>query len=207
MTDNAAMVAPPIRRPAVPPRSGTAAGRIRIIGGHWRGTRLPVPDLPGLRPTPDRVRETLFNWLAPHLPGSACLDLFAGSGALGLEAASRGAARSVLVERERQAAQALRDAVHRLQAQARVEIVHGDALAWLAAADGRRFDIAFVDPPFAQALWQPALDALAPRLAAQCLLYVETPPGTDLILPPGLQPFREGHTRDTHYRLLRRDRA
>ena len=111
-------------------RRGGHTNQLRIIGGQWRGRRLEFPDLPGLRPTPDRVRETLFNWLAPVLPGARCLDLFAGSGALGIEALSCGAAEVVFVERQPRAVHALRENLARLNAAgARVEAV--DALAWL----------------------------------------------------------------------------
>src|SRR5690606_15336453 len=126
-----------------------APGRIRIIGGTLRGSRLDVPDRPGLRPTADRVRETLFNWLQPVLPGARCLDAFAGTGALGLEAASRGAASVLALERDPALATALRAAVQRLGATT-VEVHAADALAWLARPPDRRFDIVFLDPPFAE---------------------------------------------------------
>ncbi|MDN5782488.1 MAG: RsmD family RNA methyltransferase, partial [Luteimonas sp.] len=115
------------------PRSAKAAprgreGSVRIIGGRWRGTRLPVPDLPGLRPTSDRTRETLFNWLQPALPGARVLDLFAGSGALGLEALSRGAREALLVERDAKLAESLRQTVSRLHAEDEAKIAVADAL-------------------------------------------------------------------------------
>ena len=129
-----------------------AGGRVRIIAGHWRGRRLAVEDEPDVRPTPDRVRETLFNWLAPDLPGARCLDLFAGSGALGFEAVSRGAARAVLVDRSRAVGDRLRGECERLDAAGAVRVVEADALDWLtrppAHGGGRStFDIVFVDPP------------------------------------------------------------
>ena len=143
------------------------AGSVRIIGGHWRGTRLPVADLDGLRPTADRVRETLFNWLMPVLPGARVLDLFAGSGALGFEALSRGAAAATLVERETGPATALREVAARLPGGEAAEIVRMDAISWLtpAAREGRRYDIAFIDPPFAGGLWKRAITAVEPLLA------------------------------------------
>ena len=113
------------------PASRTEAGKVRIIGGRWRGTRLSVPSSPGLRPSSDRVRETLFNWLMPVLPGARVLDLFSGTGALGLEAVSRGAASAVLVERDAALAQALRDVSTRLSAQDQVEVVQAEAVGWL----------------------------------------------------------------------------
>ncbi len=122
------------------------SNQVRIIGGQWRGRKLPFPDQQGLRPTADRIRETLFNWLAPLLPGAHCLDLFAGSGALGFEAASRGAARVVLVENNAPAVQVLSANQQRLDAGA-VSIVHSDARQYLTGSQGS-FDIVFLDPPF-----------------------------------------------------------
>jgi 16S rRNA (guanine966-N2)-methyltransferase len=123
-------------------------GKIRIVGGEFRGRRIAVPDRPGLRPTPDRVRETLFNWLGQSLEGLACLDLFAGSGALGFEAASRGAARVVMVEQDRAAFEALKKARDLIGAR-QVELVLEDAFAYLKRSD-QRFDVVFLDPPFGQ---------------------------------------------------------
>ena len=122
------------------------AGAVRIIGGRWRGSKLTVPDLPGLRPTSDRARETLFNWLAPWLPGAKCLDLFAGTGALGLEAASRGADAVVLVDSSRQAAALMRETAKRLGGDM-VTVVCATAAQFLQHAD-EQFDVVFVDPPF-----------------------------------------------------------
>lgn len=140
----------------------TSRGRnqVRIIAGTWRGQRLRFADGPGLRPTADSNRETLFNWLQPLLPGSHCLDAFAGSGALGLEAASRGAAAVLLVERNRKAAAQLHDNVQMLEAGDRVRIHHGDAVA-LLRGPGRPMDVVFLDPPFAGDLLEPACQALA----------------------------------------------
>jgi 16S rRNA (guanine966-N2)-methyltransferase len=122
-------------------------GKVRIIAGEYRGRRIPVAQKPDLRPTPDRVRETLFNWLGQWLDGLACLDLFAGSGALGFEAASRGAARVVMVEQDRAVFQHLRRMRDAIGA-ARVELVHDDAFAYLKGAGP--FDVVFLDPPFRQ---------------------------------------------------------
>ena len=125
-----------------------AGGRVRIIAGRWRGRRLAVEDEPDVRPTPDRVRETLFNWLAPRLPGARCLDLFAGTGALGFEAVSRGAAEAVLVDRSRAVGARLRDECERLGAGGAVKVVEADALQWLACPPAAApFDVVFVDPP------------------------------------------------------------
>lgn len=188
-------------------RANASAGRpgsVRIIGGRWRGTRLPVPDRPGLRPTSDRVRETLFNWLQPVLPGARVLDLFAGSGALGLEAASRGAAAAQLVEADPQLAQALADAAARLDPDGRVAVRRGDALAFLREHAGERYDIAFVDPPFAAGLWPAVLELLPARLAADAWLYVESPAGQAPALPADWVLHRENGTRDVRYALYRR---
>src|SRR6185295_1615265 len=146
---------------------------LRIIGGKWRGRRVQFPALPQLRPSPDRVRETLFNWLAPVIEGARCLDLFAGSGALGLEAVSRGAASAVLIDREPQVHAALTASVARLGA-ADVEVVCADAFAWLARA-GREFDVVFVDPPFGDGLAARACSALEASacLALGARVYVE----------------------------------
>lgn len=136
------------------------SGTVRIIGGKWRGTRLPVRDLPGLRPSGDRGRETLFNWLQTHIRGSHCVDLFAGSGVLGLEAASRGADRVTLVEKSRLAVADIQASLQRLQAD-RVELVHADALVWLAGCKPQSVDIAFIDPPFGSGLETRALHLLS----------------------------------------------
>jgi len=180
---------------------------VRIIGGRWRNTRLQVPQVQGLRPTSDRVRETLFNWLMPKLPGARVLDLFAGSGALGLEAVSRGAASAQLVERDPALVAALRGVVERLGAQAQVQVAAGDALRWLETAPPMRADIVFVDPPFAAGLWAPVFELLPRHLAEGAWLYVEAPAGAMLQLPPGWQPYREGGTRDVAHALYRRATA
>lgn len=176
---------------------------MRIIGGRWRGTRLPVADSPGLRPSSDRVRETLFNWLQPALPGARVLDLFAGTGALGLEAVSRGAVSAQLVEADPGLAQALQGAVARLGAAGDVAVHQGDALAWLRGQTGR-FDIAFVDPPFAAGLWELVLAALPALLASDAWLYVESPSNQVPTLPAEWGLHREGRTRDVRYALYRR---
>ena len=144
--------------------------KVRIIGGEWRGRRIPVIDRPGLRPTPDRVRETLFNWLGQRLDGRACLDLFAGSGALGFEAASRGAARVVMVENDRQAFAAL-EKFREQVGMPHVELLFEDAFAFLARDN--KFDVVFLDPPFGQNAAAAALEKLPPRLAAGARVYIE----------------------------------
>ena len=147
-------------------------GQVRIIAGDYRGRRIKVAARPGLRPTPDRVRETLFNWLGQRLDGESCLDLFAGSGALGFEAASRGAARVVMVEADRETYQAL-EATRTLIGARNVELVLGDALAYLGRA-AERFGVVFLDPPFRQNALAPVLERLAPRLACGARVYIES---------------------------------
>lgn len=181
-----------------------AAGKVRIIGGRWRGTRLDVADAPGLRPTSDRVRETLFNWLQPVLPGACVLDLFAGSGALGFEALSRGAGSAVLVEHDPKLASALRATAARLQGGEAASIVQADAMAWLHAQPDGRFDLAFVDPPFDANFWGGVLPALAPKLARDGWLYVESPHAAVAEPPPEWALHREGRTREVRYALYRR---
>ncbi|HET8818282.1 MAG TPA: 16S rRNA (guanine(966)-N(2))-methyltransferase RsmD [Xanthomonadaceae bacterium] len=188
--------------------SATGTGQVRIIGGQWRGTKLPVVDVPGLRPSSDRVRETVFNWLQPVLPGARVLDLFAGSGAFGLEAVSRGAREAHLVERDARAHQCLQASVERLQARHAVHLHRADAIAWLRAPLHGRFDVVFMDPPFAAGLWDDALALLPPWLAGDAWLYLESPskdpptagpvPG-----PPGWTLHREGRTREVRYALFR----
>ena len=131
-------------------RNSGPPGRLRIVGGEWRGRRLSVLDQPGLRPTPDRVRETLFNWLAPLIKGAWCLDLFAGTGALGFEAASRGADRVVMIEKLANVVRVLHE--NRLLLDARqIEVIHADASPWLAG-QAEPFNLVFLDPPFAEDL-------------------------------------------------------
>ena len=194
------------RRPppgGVPVAAPRGHGGVRIVGGRWRGTRLQVPDSPGLRPTSDRVRETLFNWLMPALPGAKVLDLFAGSGALGLEAVSRGAARAVLVERDPALAALLRGQVARLDAQVQVEVANADARHWLGTAGQEAFDIAFVDPPFADGLWEAVMPALQRRLSPGAWLYVESPAGSMPAAPAGWRLHRELATAQAHAALYR----
>jgi 16S rRNA (guanine966-N2)-methyltransferase len=147
-------------------------GKVRIIAGEYRGRRIVVPTRPGLRPTPDRVRETLFNWLGQWLPGLACLDLFAGSGALGFEAASRGAKRVVMVENDREIFANLQRSCAAIRA-AQVDLVYGDAFDFLdRGAD--KFDLVFLDPPFRQNALPAVLKRLPARLAARARVYVES---------------------------------
>ena len=185
-----------------------APGKLRIIGGSLRGSKLAVPDAPGLRPTPDRVRETLFNWLMPVIDGARCLDLFAGTGALGIEALSRGAAWTDFVETDPRLAQALRDNLARLkQTQAAVSV--GDALALLDTPPAALYDIVFVDPPFPAALWESAANALEDHgwLRDGAFVYLEMPAQRHPALPGNWQLHRESHAGAVRYALYRRHAA
>jgi 16S rRNA (guanine(966)-N(2))-methyltransferase RsmD len=178
---------------------------VRIIGGQWKRTKLPVPDKPGLRPTPDRVRETLFNWLGQDLAGWRCADVFAGTGALGFEAASRGAAEVLLVEQDPDLVALLRATAARLQAGA-VKVERGNGLSVLARLAPGSLDLVFLDPPFDAALHEKALAAAAPLLAPEGLLYLEAPaPWDDAKLAPwGLAVVRHLRAGSVHAHLLRR---
>ncbi|PZO09652.1 MAG: 16S rRNA (guanine(966)-N(2))-methyltransferase RsmD [Lysobacteraceae bacterium] len=176
-------------------------GFVRIIAGHLRGSKLPVADRPGLRPSSDRVRETLFNWLQAKVAGARVLDLFAGTGALGFEAASRGAAAVVLVERDPALAQSLRDSQARFKLEG-VQVVQADALAWLSGPATSRFDLVFLDPPFDGGLWEPAAQRLAPWLAPGAWIYVESPHKMQASWPCAWRLHREGQTRDVRFTLF-----
>ena len=169
-----------------------APGRVRVIGGRWRGRRLPVPDLPGLRPTPDRVRETLFNWLAPVIEGAVCLDLFAGSGALGFEAASRGAGRVVMVEENERAVAGIRALAAEWGAAglgtAGLEVHRAEALAWLRRASGS-FDIVFLDPPYGSGLLQQALTDIAAFDICRAHGIIVAESAADTVLPEMPAPY------------------
>jgi len=154
-----------------------ASNRVRIVGGTHRSRVIRFPERPGLRPTPDRVRETLFNWLGQDLTGLACLDLFAGSGALGFEAASRRSSQVILVERDAAAVQALRDNARLLGLPA-IEVIAGDALEFVRF-DKRRFDVVFVDPPFEGADHPGILSKVVDRLAPGARVYLEAPRPVD----------------------------
>jgi len=191
------------------PASHGGGGRLRIIAGRWRGRRLPVPSVDGLRPTPGRVRETLFNWLAPVVPGARCLDLFAGSGLLGLEALSRGAASCVAVERDRVAVQAL-IAARELLGAGTLEVHAGDVFAWLAQASPEPFDLVFADPPFHADLCPRVLAALAHDrwLAPAARVYVESKRGLDEVsLPGGFRELRRCRAGEVTGQLLAWDEA
>ena len=171
---------------------------MRIIGGRHRGRQVRVADVAGLRPTPDRVRETLFNWLGQDLTGAATLELYAGTGVLSLEALSRGAALSVAVDRDRSLIGALRDAAAAIGI-AGLETHVADALGHLAH-ETRVFDVVFADPPFADDPWRDLLALVAPRLAASGRVYAEA--GRMLALPSGWRMLRHARAGGVHYHLL-----
>lgn len=194
------------RKPAH--RNSAPRGSVRVIAGKWRRRRLKVVDAGGLRPTPDRVRETLFSWLESSLQGSRCLDLFAGTGALGFEAASRGATQVVMVEQDPLAVKALRDGCTALEAN-EIQVVHADAFDWLDAG-GDEFDIVFLDPPFGR--FQAAELCLrlerSSRLKPEALIYLET--GADdpvPLLPPGWRLLKGQRAGQVRYYLASRKAA
>jgi 16S rRNA (guanine966-N2)-methyltransferase len=180
---------------------------VRIIGGEWRRRLIRFPDSANLRPTPDRVRETLFNWLGQDLDGQRCLDLFAGSGALGFEAASRGAAQVVMVEQAPKVLAALQDNARELHAE-NVQIVRADAIKFLSLAAAKvpapeqRFDVIFLDPPFRQG-WLERLQPLLPALLNDDgALYIEAEQPLSAL--GDWRTVREGKAGQVHYHLLRR---
>ena len=182
--------------------------RVRIIGGLWRSRVIPFPDLPGLRPTPDRVRETLFNWLGQDLTGWHCLDLYAGSGALGFEALSRGAASVTMVERAPRAWRALRDNAALLGARG-LNIVCGDALEFLARAPASApaspgFDVVFLDPPFGEGIAEGRWPRLLERLSDQGFVYLEC--DAMFVGHPRFEMLKHGHAGAVYYHLLGRKR-
>lgn len=184
----------------------SSTGKIRIIGGGWRGRKLNVANQPGLRPTPDRVRETLFNWLAGSISGARCLDLFAGTGALGFEALSRGARCAVMVEENKQLARRLQTSRAALAA-ASAEVFQAEALAWLGEPRDP-FDIVFLDPPFHQDYVKKACALLVNRghLAPSAYVYTETERGVPSPAP-GLKELKQARAGQVEYRLYQYDRS
>jgi 16S rRNA (guanine966-N2)-methyltransferase len=204
--------APPAQKKSAPARPATLPHEVRIIGGQWRRSRLPVADKPGLRPTPDRVRETLFNWLASiagagggELPGWHCVDAFAGTGALGFEAASRGAASVILCEQDAALVAQLKSVQARLGAQA-LRIERGNGIAVLANSAPRSLQAVFLDPPFDQAqLYEQALRAAVPALAEGGAIYLEAARrwSDEELADFGLVLFRHLKAGAVHAHLLR----
>jgi len=175
---------------------------VRIVGGLWKRTKLAVTDRPGLRPTPDRVRETLFNWLGQDLTGWHVLDAFAGTGALGFEAASRGAARVVMIERDAVLGKALAAVAVRLATQA-VDLHRDEALGWMSRSAPASFDLVLLDPPFDAGLHASAIAAAAPLVRPRGYLYVEA--AAALPAPTGFEDWRHLKAGAVHAHLWRRD--
>lgn len=176
------------------------SNRVRIVGGTWRSRLITFPDVVGLRPTPDRVRETVFNWLGQIMDGKRCLDLFAGSGALGFEALSRGARQVVMVERDSKVAHVLKENAAILKAE-NFELIVTDALKFLEQ-ETRRFDVIFVDPPYQQNLLPLVLPRLPPHLTEDGLVYTEA--DTPLEFTEDWKVWRQGKAGTVHYYLLKK---
>lgn len=174
------------------------SNKVRIIGGDWRSRVITFPDEQGLRPTTDRVRETLFNWLGQTLEGKTCLDLFAGSGALGFEACSRGARQVKLIEHNPKVVAALRENVQKLSA-SRAEVIRADGAAWLRS-DAGVYDVIFLDPPFQADLLHKLLPLLPAKLRPEGCAYVES--GAPIEPPPGMTLFKSGRAGQVYYGLL-----
>ena len=191
------------RSPAT--RRGAAARTLRIIGGIWRGRRLRFPPSPQIRPTPDRVRETLFNWLAARVPGARCLDLFAGSGALGLEALSRGAAHVTFVEHDLAAASEIRARLAEWGAR-EATVERTDARGFLERRAAAPFDIVFLDPPFDSGLLEEAAARLEQGgwLAGEALIYVECPADVQAPVPTGWMALKSKQAGEVGYHLYSR---
>ena len=198
-----------MKKPAITRRpTDRAPQEVRIIGGQWKRTPLPVATVAGLRPTPARVRETLFNWLGQDMGGLRCLDAFAGTGALGLEAASRGAAEVLLVENDPQLVKSLQTLKTRLKADT-VRIERGDGVAALQQRRGQALDVVFLDPPFGDdgnpALFNAALLAARQALHVDGLIHLEAPRAwtEDELAQLGLQLHRQGKAGMVSFHLLR----
>jgi 16S rRNA (guanine966-N2)-methyltransferase len=193
------------RKPRVPVHATPQSHEIRIIGGLWKRTKLTVADKPGLRPTPDRVRETLFNWLGQDLTGWRCIDAFAGTGVLGFEAASRGAKEVTLVEQDSALVAQLKRVQTQLQASA-TQVVRGDGVAALKHVDAASMDAVFIDPPFDSTLFEAALQAAGRAVAPEGFVYLEAPVRwTDEQLElTGLQVARHLKAGAVHAHLLKR---
>ena len=191
----------PVTRKRIQP-----GGEVRVIAGEWRSRRIAFPEVPGLRPTPDRVRETLFNWLGHDLEGFRCLDLYAGSGALGFEAHSRGASQVFMVENNPVVVRALEANAARFSA-SRLKIVRADALEFLrrsangGAVGETRFDVVFIDPPFDQGVPDEVLSLLPPLLATGGLVYMEA--GVQAVVPQSWKTEKQGKAGQVHFQLMR----
>lgn len=194
-------------KPERPSPKTAQNNQLRIIAGIWRGRKLSFPDVDGLRPTGDRIRETLFNWLAPEIQGARCLDLFAGSGALGIEALSRGAAASVMIERDAKAASQLKQNLEILKA-ADGRVISDNALCVLQKGNQHEpYHIVFIDPPFQLNLWQAVIDALEAGnwLAENATIYLESGRDDQYHPPINWQLHRDKHAGAVSYRLFYRE--
>ena len=187
-----------------PGKPKAATGTLRIIGGQWRGRKLHFPAIKGLRPTGDRLRETLFNWISPFVVDTHCLDLFAGSGALGLEALSRGAASATLVENSPNACNAIRQHVNTLGAGFKAEVLEADARQWLQRPPPRAFDLVFLDPPFDSNLLPRIIPLLATPgwLSKGARVYIETAVERPINLPEHWEILRTKETGQVRCQLL-----
>ena len=186
---------------------GSPTNQLRIIAGMWRGRKLSFPDVEGLRPTGDRIRETLFNWLAPEIQGARCLDLFAGSGALGIEALSRGASESLMIERDPKAAAQLKLNLDLLKA-TQGRVVVDDALSRLKKGNqDEPYHIVFVDPPFQLDVWQAIVNALEEGhwLADDATIYIESGRDAHYYTPINWQLHRDKNAGAVSYRLFYRE--
>ena len=192
------------QKPATRPAQAPAQSSLRIIGGSWRGRKLPFPCVEGLRPTSDRIRETLFNWLAADIHQARCLDLCAGSGALGFEAISRGAGLAVLLDSHPAVVKQLQLNCKTLQTD-QVQVHRDDALSFLKAGCLQPFTLIFLDPPFAANLWQPLAAALQQGgwLAPEALIYVEAPVNPPFVLPECWQLIKDKKAGQVAYRPYR----
>jgi 16S rRNA (guanine(966)-N(2))-methyltransferase RsmD len=207
-SDARSATAPEAKAKPGPRQNKSLPGEVRIIGGIYKRTKLPVADKPGLRPTPDRVRETLFNWLGQDLTGWRCIDIFAGTGALGFEAASRGAAEVLLCEQDPQLALKLKALQERLQA-ASVRVERGDGVGLLRRQSPGSMQLVFIDPPFESTLFEPALKAAADAIAPQGLVYLEAPRSwsAEELATLGLAIYRSSKAGAVHFHLLARPAA
>ncbi|XAW89463.1 16S rRNA (guanine(966)-N(2))-methyltransferase RsmD [Vibrio sp. CDRSL-10 TSBA] len=195
----------PRRRQQNPSQKQAPSGQVRIISGLWRGRKLPVHDAEGLRPTTDRVKETLFNWLAQDIPHAKCLDLFAGSGGLGFESASRQADKVTMLEMNSQAFAQLKTNIASLKA-SNIEAIHTDSLAFLRQS-GQAYDVVFIDPPFRQGLLQESVALLEQNgwLADNAMIYIECEKELAIAdLPPNWELYREKTAGQVCYRLFER---
>ena len=197
--------APPKPKPAPQRSTARAPHEVRIIGGLWRRTKLAVSDKPGLRPTPDRVRETLFNWLGQDLTGWQCIDVFAGTGALGFEAASRGAKQVLLLEQDAALVAQLTAVKTKLDAHA-VQVQRGDGVSALRRATPGSVQLVLIDPPFDSGLYDAALAAAAVAVAPDGWIYLEAPAAwkDEALAPLGLLLFRYLKAGAVHAHLLKR---